>query len=635
MSLIRRMDMGEQRMVVEGPQLLHEVQPADLSVVDHSQITSMDEDELLPWIDDEEAKATKYIVALRTIRNSKAPIYRLPDELLARIIFEATYTTDIYGRSVTTSSRSKERNKVINICRWWRGVALRQALLWTSINASRLDRAEAYLQRSKTALVDIKFHPKASVIRRKSVRHPNICFGLAPASSDFANDPPSFTSHFVDLLFEHRARIRTLSIKLTPEYIRDLFDQLTFPFPNLTFLDITSSPASGGIYDPVVFPLVFDEDNPSHHLKDVQLTHTYLESWVSPLLTGLRSLDLSFNGQPCRPSIPALLRILEDSPELQSLKIQLHGSFGPNDGSIPLPESPIEMKSLEVLSLTLSPNQLSTILSHLTLPRASVSLEAVMQDTDNGIAEVIPPSLVQRQGLGIFKNAELVEVFCDVDYCTFGVSMTPKPFGGASACAETASPQGCLRFDLMWTMDEELMIDKFTLNFRALRTIIPDSLKVRKFKVQGPFLDVTKEDLSGVLKCLPSLESLEVLCLDPLDPPPEDDFIFEALCMQQGHTLRTLQQSEEVVCPKLKSLVIDRFQVRKDWETRVHTCMELRKEHGALCLETLWMKSVFDIEHDNEDPDAFRWPDLKEDVKEFKHPDNVLPADHFHALMFP
>ena len=62
-------------------------QPLDLSTVEITRLRGLNTSDIVSLVDEEESKAIRHILALRSIRNTIAPaIRRLPDEVILRIM---------------------------------------------------------------------------------------------------------------------------------------------------------------------------------------------------------------------------------------------------------------------------------------------------------------------------------------------------------------------------------------------------------------------------------------------------------------------------------------------------------------------------------------------------------------------
>ncbi|EIW60853.1 uncharacterized protein TRAVEDRAFT_46091 [Trametes versicolor FP-101664 SS1] len=94
------------------------------------------------------------VVHLRYLRNTKAPINRLPSEVLVHVFFH----------SVSTSPNEHDLVNATHVCKWWREVALDYSWLWSTLSVTTLDKATTFLQRAKDNLIAI-------VIRDRVVVH--------------------------------------------------------------------------------------------------------------------------------------------------------------------------------------------------------------------------------------------------------------------------------------------------------------------------------------------------------------------------------------------------------------------------------------------------------------------------------
>ena len=93
----------------------------------------------------------------RELRNWKAPIYNLPNEILA-VIFSAEQYRVSYLEFVDSERLSTLPITVSRVTRRWRDVALNAPVLWTQILVSVLQSSEEiqiYLERSHARQLDV------------------------------------------------------------------------------------------------------------------------------------------------------------------------------------------------------------------------------------------------------------------------------------------------------------------------------------------------------------------------------------------------------------------------------------------------------------------------------------------------
>ena len=135
-------------------------------MVDTERIRVMTDSDAISWIDEEEDRIFRHILALRAIRNSVAPaINRLPDEIISRIMI---LYKSLHLRIEGSFERSWE--KITLVCRWWRSVAVKTAVLWTDIDFGHKSGAVAYLSRSRNA----HLYVRVRIDGRSSPTHPAV-----------------------------------------------------------------------------------------------------------------------------------------------------------------------------------------------------------------------------------------------------------------------------------------------------------------------------------------------------------------------------------------------------------------------------------------------------------------------------
>ncbi|OJT07273.1 hypothetical protein TRAPUB_1870 [Trametes pubescens] len=84
-------------------------------------------------------------IHLRYLRNTKAPVNRLPSEVLVRV----------FSYSVSTSSNEDDLVSATHVCKWWREVALDYSRLWSTLSVTTLHKATTFLQRAKDSPISI------------------------------------------------------------------------------------------------------------------------------------------------------------------------------------------------------------------------------------------------------------------------------------------------------------------------------------------------------------------------------------------------------------------------------------------------------------------------------------------------
>ena len=211
------------------------------------------------------------------------PISRLPAEILS-IIFSLLSSFEALD---LVSSPPTPSLPVSHVCHRWREISLNLPYLWSHINFTNLKTpagAAVMLVRAKTA----PLYLEAETIQWDSAKF----------------------KAFKEQIEAHIHHIRHLSITVKPNHLK-MFGQLVSSAPSLELLSIDNR-QSPYVFSPVIIPdNLFDGIAP-------ELTYLRLHNcgirWQSPLLKGLRDLELfSFPGG-ARIAFYVWLRALKQMP---------------------------------------------------------------------------------------------------------------------------------------------------------------------------------------------------------------------------------------------------------------------------------------------------------------------------------
>ncbi|KAJ6493910.1 hypothetical protein C8R47DRAFT_393100 [Mycena vitilis] len=348
-------------------------------------------------IDAEIAWHYEQIALLKAKRNAIAPICRLPNELLSRIIMIYAVDSDELSNLKWT--------KIMKVCWRWRHLGLAAQPLWACIDlgwsGSQWDRLYGQLTRS----------------------------GVAPLNVKIAH----CVSAQISIILEHSARIQVLEISGEARHIHDLLAVIPqHDFPLLTSL--TLDPNSKRDEIPEGFMAVL----PTHvltggipNLRKLALSSINLP-WT--LVRGLESLSLTNSGNSDGSSVhnfDALFAMLRLCPTLQTLRLAkvlpMQGDFAGNF-TVPLP-------ALVHLDLRDDVTLCQIVLNHLDFPSSALvhiypTGVRVGEDV-RGIlvplcrrmhaADAPPPSLLIIQCLGSTQPVQ------SPSYLTMSTSLNSSP----------------------------------------------------------------------------------------------------------------------------------------------------------------------------------------------------------------
>ena len=286
------------------------------------------------------------IQALKYRRNALAPISSLPTEITTLIFSFLRATSSAFTPCKKPDTDPLAWLYVAHVCHQWREIALNQPLFWSYIdfnNLSSVGTAEI-IARAKTA--PLYFEARFLYYEWDDAR-----FSRFDA---FQEKLQACVSRICHLLF-------SADISQFPETL----ESLKSPAPTLERLSLT---CDGHNYDPeddVVPETLFGGITP--RLSCLEL-RGYGISWKSPLLRGLRYLDIR------SPSVYASLSVwldaLDEMPQLEMLALYMASPEA--DGTSPFDvKRTATLPSLTHFDISESPPDCGFVLAHLDLPALS------------------------------------------------------------------------------------------------------------------------------------------------------------------------------------------------------------------------------------------------------------------------
>ena len=293
------------------------------------------------------------IRALRSRRNSLAPILSLPTEI----------TTLIFSFLRPTSSASLKWLRVAHVCHQWREIALNQPLLWSHINFTNLSSvgAAAILDRAKTAPLY-----------------------LEARAFDGHWDNARFSA-FEEQLLACVPRICRLSISTDIPQFPKTLERLISPAPTLERLSLDCR-------EPIPETL-FSGITP--RLSCLELHGGCGIGWKSPLLRGpgLRYLDVFSPSAESAPSLSVWLDALDEMPQLKMLTLEVASPTADDGGPFPFDvKRTATLPSLTHFNISDSPRNCAFALAHLDLPALTclnVKVDSFLRD-GNDVRDVFP-----------------------------------------------------------------------------------------------------------------------------------------------------------------------------------------------------------------------------------------------------
>jgi hypothetical protein len=194
-----------------------------------------------------EQDASEVLGLVRSLKNSLAPINRIPPEVLSLI-------PDYHDK------RRLDQNLIAltHVCRSWRDIFTSRSSLWTKLDFTNVDKTRTYIQRSRSSPLEI--HLEAST-----------------GYGDYRDDAFS-------LVIPHLHRLKSLTI--SANFLPDILRHFRYHAPLLEKLAIDIN----GSFNPVLDSTLFNGDLSS--LRELRLggVITHLP-WNN--MTNLKVLNLS------------------------------------------------------------------------------------------------------------------------------------------------------------------------------------------------------------------------------------------------------------------------------------------------------------------------------------------------------
>ena len=312
-------------------------------------------------IDAEIKSLEESIRALKHRRNALAPISSLPTEVIAVILsISRVFGAPLVGGKLDHLAWLR----VTHVCHQWREIALNNPLFWSHIDFSDISLAGA-----TEMLVRAKKAPLYLTAKLTGHYH-DVHF-----------------SAFKKELQSRVANICCLEISADAVFLRRTIKRLSSPAPRLESLSLFTqasyllAPSRATIPD-----TLFGGTTPR---LSFLLLYKCNISWKSPLLKGLRSLEIHKPSRHVRPSLAVWLDALDQMPQLKNLALYLASPIAP-----PFPldaKRTITLPSLTSLVIYASAGECSLALSHLVLPvltKLRVEAKSVLAGSD--VLQLLP-----------------------------------------------------------------------------------------------------------------------------------------------------------------------------------------------------------------------------------------------------
>jgi hypothetical protein len=490
-------------------------------------------------IDAEIKSLEESIRALKRRRNALAPISSLPTEVTI-LIFSFLRTT---SSAFTPGKKSDPLAwlRVAHVYRQWREIALNEPLFWSHVDFTNLSSVGAaeILVRAKTA----PLYLEARVL-------------------DSNWDNARFSA-FQEGLRACVSRICHLHISADDSQLLKTLEGLISPAPTLERLSLSR----GGewIFLTLAVPeSLFGGNTP--RLSCLKLLHCDI-SWKSPLLRGLRCLDIRSPTANGVPSHSVWLDALDEMPQLKMLT--LYGA-SPRADWFPFDvERTVTLPSLTHFDIADSPYDCAFALAHLNLPALTCLNVTTFSCLSDGydVREVLP--YITQHAHGSQDTHPLQSVLIRGKKTRADILAWPVPnidveVHGSTSLAATAPARVALSF---WNKDSDW--NRFDYHNEIL------SMAMAAVPLDGLVTLITQDFLAPPFEqfWLPTLPRLPLLRRVRLTSIVATKFI-DWLQADKG-------AREDPLLPSLKELVFVDTYLYEDWTLRLCEVLMKRVEQGV------------------------------------------------------
>ncbi|KAI0275198.1 hypothetical protein BC834DRAFT_36901 [Gloeopeniophorella convolvens] len=394
-------------------------------------LSSESPEDLRRAIDGELRSLEESTLALKFRRNGLAPISRLPPETIATIFFFLPLVSNSDNFSGKRTPLPWLR--VAHVCHRWREIALSQPRFWSHINFASvsIDGMSEILSRAKKAPLHLD-----AVLNHDQQR----------------------ANHFREALKAHISHTCRLSITADFGELQRTVGTLESSAPVLEWLSLSNAHMFRAQHtatrDPlgpaVTIPdILFDGTAPK--LSRLELSSCDI-SWTSPLLKGLRYLEILTMSRAARPSLEDWLNALESMPQLEMLVLHSATPIAQRiDCQVPQPQRTVTLPSLNRFDLSAPAVECSLALAHLVLPAVTwFRVDAESEHIEGDDVRVTIPYFV-RNAHGPHDKAPLQSIVLSGDRSRSDVLLWTEP-------------------DMDVEIDDPLTLVEATLSARAVFT---------------------------------------------------------------------------------------------------------------------------------------------------------------------
>jgi hypothetical protein len=320
---------------------------------------------------DAEVKALEESIrTLKLRRNALVPVSSLPPEVITAIF--SFLRLRVTPSALSLGEKPDQPDplawlRVAHVCHRWREIALNQPLFWNHLDFTTVTSAGAaeILTRAKKA----PLHLEARV--------------------PFGHWDDDQFSAFEKELLPRVSHIYHLGLSAGTLDLREILQGLTSSAPILEYLSLSNEIHRCNLLPTrVLVPdNLFDGTTPK--LSCLELCNCDI-SWTSPLLKGLKSLEILTISEKTRPSLTIWLDALDKMPQLEKLVLHSATPIAP-----PLPydvERTVTLPLLTHLDISGSARNCALALAHLNLPAVIWLFVAAKSHHRDGsdVQEILP-----------------------------------------------------------------------------------------------------------------------------------------------------------------------------------------------------------------------------------------------------
>ena len=372
--------------------------------------------------------------ALKSLHNERAPISRLPREVLAAIFFLLSVFAWDEGSGILA------RIYVAHVCRRWRETALNHPRFWSHVNFTKLTPVgmAEILARAKMAPLHLEAYSKKRSMER-----------------------------FEDLGKQLEAHIsHTRYLKLSGWHLSTVVKRLVSPTPTLESLTLSHTCS---LYTTIPDNL-FNCTAPS--LTSLRLQNCDI-GWKSPLFKGLRILKIHVLTEEARPELNYWLDALNEIPQLKELSLRYATPVAPLVD--PLISRTVTLPSLTHFFIHASGKDCALALAHLVLPSlTSLHVHVESRDREGEDVLLVIPYVVRNvsvlQDIEPIRSILIGDKGRDTEVLTWTTPGADVNIDGP-AIQDNTSRSACFMFAAQG--NDKWHIGVPTAIFDALLTLLP------------------------------------------------------------------------------------------------------------------------------------------------------------------